>query len=201
MPANLSESMLRELSPRRRPSRRIPLLTGRWNDLRFFWHTRNKGPWLVVFIFGTMVAALAGVMQLLESNSMQARELTCLALNVYYEARGESLAGKYAVAEVTMNRVTSRRYPKTVCAVVHEKRWDRLRKRQVGAFSWTEFNIVPHPEGKQWKQAREVAEAVYFGRQPPVLDGALHYHASYIRPSWSRGQKPLARIGGHIFYE
>ena len=201
MPANLSETMQREFSLRRRPSRRIPLLAGWWNDLRFFWHTRNKGPWIVAFILGAMVTTLAGVMHRLESNGMQKRELTCLALNVYYEARGESLAGRYAVAEVTMNRVTSRRYPETVCAVVYEKRWDRLRKRHVGAFSWTEFDIVPHPEGEQWKQARKVADVIYFGRQPPVLDGALHYHASYIRPSWSRGQKPLARIGGHIFYE
>ena len=71
-----------------------------------------------------MIATLAGLMQRLESNGMQKRELICLALNVYYEARGESLAGKYAVAEVTMNRVTSRRYPETVCAVVYEKSWE-----------------------------------------------------------------------------
>ena len=136
----------------------------------------------------------------LESNSSQARELTCLALNVYYEARGEPLAGKYAVAEVTMNRVVSHRFPETVCEVVYEKRWDRLRKRYVGAFSWTEFNVVPHPEGEQWIQAREVAANVYFGKQPPRLSGALHYHATYIKPSWSRGRQPIARIGGHVFY-
>ena len=136
----------------------------------------------------------------LESNSSQARELTCLALNVYYEARGEPLAGKYAVAEVTMNRVLSQLFPETVCEVVYEKRWDRLRKRYVGAFSWTEFDVVPHPEGEPWVQAREVAENVYLGKQPPQLNGALHYHATYIKPSWSRGRQPIARIGGHVFY-
>jgi len=185
----------------RRNTRRIPLLTGWWTDVRFFWHTRNKAPWIAALIVGMVVTTIGALSYWLESNRAEAQELTCLALNVYYEARGEPLAGKYAVAEVTMNRVISQRYPETVCEVVYEKKWDRLRKRYVGAFSWTEFDVVPHPEGEQWLRAREVAEAVYFGRQPPALNGALHYHATYIRPRWARGQQPIARIGGHVFYE
>jgi spore germination cell wall hydrolase CwlJ-like protein len=179
----------------------MSLLAGWWINLRFFWHTRDKGPWVFALIVVAIASSLGGAMLLLDANHAEKRELACLALNVYYEARGESLAGMYAVAEVTMNRVMSRRHPETVCGVVYEKRWDRLRKRNVSAFSWTEFDIVPHPEGSQWRKAREVAEAVYFGRQPPALDGALHYHASYIRPSWSIGQKPITRIGAHIFYK
>ena len=186
---------------KRRSFRRVPLVAGWWIDLRFFWHTRNKGPWVVALILGAMAASLLVVLHLLEANDMEKRELACLALNVYYEARGEPLAGMYAVAEVTMNRMASHRYPETVCGVVYEKRWDRLRKRYVGAFSWTEFDLVPHPEGEQWSKARRAAEAVYFGRQPPVLDGALHYHASYIKPSWAIDQKPITRIGGHLFYK
>jgi N-acetylmuramoyl-L-alanine amidase len=185
----------------RRNARRVPLLSGWWNDARFCWHTTNKAPWIAALIVGVAITTFGALAYRLESNSSEKRELTCLALNVYYEARGEPLAGKYAVAEVTMNRVVSRRYPGTVCEVVYEKRWDRLRKRYVGAFSWTEFDIIPHPEGQQWHMAKEVAEVIYFGRQPPRLNGALHYHATYIRPSWARGQQPVARIGGHVFYE
>jgi len=185
----------------RRSARRVPLLSGWWNDARFFWHTRTKAPWIVALIVGAAITTFSTLTYWLESNGTQRREVTCLALNVYYEARGESLAGKYAVAEVTMNRVASRRFPGTVCEVVYEKKWDRLRKRYVGAFSWTEFDVIPHPEGEQWHRAREVAETVYFGRQPPQLNGALHYHATYIRPSWSLGRQPVARIGGHVFYK
>ncbi|MGH8629679.1 MAG: cell wall hydrolase [Burkholderiales bacterium] len=134
------------------------------------------------------------------SYAAQRRELTCLAMNVYYEARGEPLAGMHAVAEVTMNRVASRRYPDTVCEVVYEKRWDPLRKRYVGAFSWTEFDVVPHPEGEKWQQAWDAAKEVYRGQKAPVLNGALHYHATYIKPSWSRGKRPVAKIGAHVFY-
>jgi N-acetylmuramoyl-L-alanine amidase len=188
-------------SRRRRPYRRVSLWAGWWINLQFFWHTRNKGPWVVALILVSVATILGGAMYRMDANQSETRELACLALNVYYEARGESPAGMYAVAEVTMNRVTSHRHPDTVCGVVYEKRWDRLRKRYVSAFSWTEFDIVPHPEGSQWHQAREIAQAVYFGRQPPVLDGAMHYHASYVKPSWSKGQKPIRRIGGHIFYK
>lgn len=200
--ANLRyQKILRKLLYIRRTARRVPWLSAWWNDARFFWHTRNKGPWIAVLIVGGAIATFGALTNWLGSNGVEKRELTCLALNVYYEARGEPLAGKYAVAEVTMNRVVSRRYPGTVCEVIYEKRWDRLRKRYVGAFSWTEFDVVPHPEGEHWHQARRVAEAVYFGKQPPQLNGALHYHANYIRPSWTRGRQPVARIGRHVFYK
>lgn len=192
---------MRKLLYIRRNARRVPLLSGWWNDARFFWYTTNKAPWIATLIVGVFITTFSALAYRLEANSLEKRELTCLALNVYYEARGEPLAGKYAVAEVTMNRVVSRRYPSTVCGVVYEKRWDRLRKRYVGAFSWTEFDIRPHPEGEPWHTAKEVAGVIYFGQQPPRLNGALHYHATYIRPSWARGQQPVARIGGHVFYE
>jgi N-acetylmuramoyl-L-alanine amidase len=120
---------------------------------------------------------------------------------VYYEARGEPRSGQYAVAEVTMNRVASGYYPDTVCGVVYQKQWDPLRRRYVGAFSWTEFARRPSPEGREWRRAWEVAETVYRKRHVPTLDGVLHYHAVYIKPSWSRGRKPVARIGKHVFYK
>jgi N-acetylmuramoyl-L-alanine amidase len=193
--------MPRKFTAMTRPSRRVSTLAGWWIDLRFFWHTWNKAPWVVALVLAALVATFGGLTQLIEANRVTSRELTCLALNVYYEARGETLAGMYAVAEVTMNRVGSRRFPQTVCGVVYEKKWDWLRKRYVSAFSWTEFDIVPHPEGSHWKQARKVADEVYNGRQPPAVKGAMHYHASYITPSWAKDQEPLARIGGHIFYK
>ena len=127
-------------------------------------------------------------------------QLHCLAGAIYFEARGETAAGQYAVAEVTMNRVASGRYPATVCGVVHQKNWDSLRKRYVSAFSWNELDERPSPEDETFRRAWEVAETVYYGRHTPTLGGALHYHATHIKPSWARGNKPVARIGKHIFY-
>ena len=128
-------------------------------------------------------------------------ELACLALNIDYESRGEPLEGQYAVAEVTMNRVADRRYPNTVCEAVYQAKWDYLRKRYVGAFSWTELDDNATPHGDAWARAVNVAELTFSGRRDNVLDGAVHYHADYIRPSWSRGKKPVARIGQHLFYK
>jgi spore germination cell wall hydrolase CwlJ-like protein len=127
-------------------------------------------------------------------------ELQCLAENVYYEARGEPLEGQYAVAEVTMNRVASSSFPKSVCEVVHEKRWDALRRRDVGAFSWTELDSLGEPHGGAWQQAREVAAAVYDGMHEPTVPNALYYHAKYIKPSWAKPNRRVATIGSHVFY-
>jgi N-acetylmuramoyl-L-alanine amidase len=41
-------------------------------------------------------------------------DVRCLAMNIYHEARSESLAGQYAVADVVLNRVESNRFPDTV---------------------------------------------------------------------------------------
>ena len=113
---------------------------------------------------------------------------------------GEPLEGQYAVAEVTMNRVASSRFPKSVCEVVHEQRWDARRKRQVGAFAWTELDSLRRPSGAAWQQARLVAAAVYDGTYTPRVPNALYYHAKYIKPSWAKPNRRVATIGSHVFY-
>lgn len=137
----------------------------------------------------------------IESAQKRHADLTCLARNIYFEARGEPMAGQYAVAEVTMNRVASRRFPATVCAVVHEARWDSIRKRYVGAFSWTEKDTVSRPKGIPWQRATMVAVAAYDNPDASRVSGALFYHAERITPSWSRTKKMVAEIGRHKFYE
>lgn len=131
----------------------------------------------------------------------RAQELSCLASNVYFEARGEPEAGQYAVAQVTMNRKAAASYPSSVCEVVHQKKWDSIRKRFVAAFSWTELGELPAPSGEEWARAQKVAEEVYDGERPEKLNGALYYHASRVRPSWAKEKKLVARIGRHEFYK
>ena len=182
--------------------------------LRYWWLTLEREDLIFVSILGLIPAVL--VIAIWQSVEFQhksienqhksaeahqhSRQLHCLALNVYHEARGEPTIGQYAVAEVTMNRVASTRYPDTVCDVVYEKRWDRIRKRYVGAFSWTELDSVSTSDTKAWERASEVAERVYYGKEEPKVNGALFYHARRIRPSWARKKVQVARIGRHIFY-
>lgn len=175
-------------------------LSNWWSNVRFYWQTTNKAAWAVVAVAGLVLAGFAWLLQAVFAEQAERQDLHCLALNVYYEARGEPRAGQYAVAEVTMNRVASQYFPDTVCAVVYQKRWDTLRRRYVSAFSWTELERRPAPAGREWRRAQEVAEAVYYERHVPKLEGVLHYHAVRIKPSWARGRKPVAKIGKHLFY-
>jgi N-acetylmuramoyl-L-alanine amidase len=175
-----------------------------------FWYGGDKTPWLFAAFAGAVVAGLGFALQSVISYQDERRQrvrdfhkqsLTCLARNIYFEARGEPVTGQYVVAEVTMNRRASRRYPNTVCGVVYQKNWDPLRGRFVGAFSWTEFDTLPDPKGEEWQRALAIAEAVYYQRYTPVLRGATHFHASYIKPDWAKEKNRVAKIGRHVFYK
>jgi N-acetylmuramoyl-L-alanine amidase len=128
-------------------------------------------------------------------------ELRCLAENVYFEARGESLKGQYAVAEVTLNRTRAANFPHTVCAVVHEMRWDPVRQRHVADFSWTELGALSPEEGPAWKRAVDVATTAYDDQHDPIVPDALFYHATSVRPAWSKSRTAVATIGNHVFYK
>lgn len=193
--------MLRSLLSR---VRLLPLQV--WDRLLELWYCGDRSNLVLAAFPLVLVLALGALTRFAYLEHMEGRalahrhaELRCLAENVYYEGRGEPLTGQYAVAEVTMNRVTSPRFPDTICTVVHEKRLDVLRGRYVGAFSWTELELR-RPAGPAWKRAMEVAETVYDQRHVPVVPGALHYHAARVTPRWARGQAPLTRIGNHLFY-
>jgi spore germination cell wall hydrolase CwlJ-like protein len=173
------------------------------------WDTIDKEPWIftsfIVLIIGVFGLALNAVFANREEKRNTAREeerrnLTCLARNVHFEARGEPVAGQLAVAHVTMNRKASGRFPNSVCDVVHQQNWDPLRRRYVGAFSWTELDSLPAPTAAEWEQAWKIAEAVYYGRELSNVEGALFYHATHIRPEWAKFKRPITRIGKHVFY-
>jgi spore germination cell wall hydrolase CwlJ-like protein len=194
--------------------RELPLQIGwalaHWRRrFALFWYGSDKTPWMfvlfVALIIGALVLALRSAIAYQEDRRNRVRDfhrqsLNCLARNIYFEARGEPIAGQYAVAEVTMNRRASRLYPNTVCEVVHQKNWDSTRGRYVGAFSWTEFDSVPEPVGEEWQRALVIAEAVYYGRYNPVLQGAMNFHATYIKPDWANQKRRVAKIGRHVFY-
>ena len=113
-------------------------------------------------------------------------------MNVYHEARSEDLLGQLAVAEVTMNRVKSDRYPDNVCDVV----WQRKQ------FSWTHDGKSDTPTNlKAWKEAQRVARlAVENEGTIFVEEGITHYHADYVNPYWSSSYERVAKVGAHIFY-
>ncbi len=127
-------------------------------------------------------------------------DLQCLAENIYFEARGEPIEGQYAVAEVTLNRTRAEHFPHTICAVVHEMRWDPVRQRPVADFSWTELGGLSPENGPAWKRAMTVATAVYDDTPDPIASGALFYHSKKVRPGWARSRTAITTLGNHVFY-
>jgi spore germination cell wall hydrolase CwlJ-like protein len=126
------------------------------------------------------------------------RELDCLALNVYWEARSEPLVGQLAVASVVLNRVADPAFPDTICDVVTE---GAERGRHRCQFSWHCDGEKDEPGNPAaWENALRVAHLALDGRYDDPSRGALWYHSARVRPAWSRNMAVIARIGGHLFY-
>ena len=175
-------------------------VAGLWHNYYFHWQLKDKTGFLLLGAFIIVVVSIPiATYQLVEYKNIQ-HDIKCLTLNIFHEARSESKAGQRAVASVTLNRVRSKHYPNNICDVVYQKRWDKIRKRYVGQFSWTEFDEPPKLKSKAWYRAWEIAEEAYKNKDKKQLKGAIFYHAKYIKPSWARKKKPIARIGRHIFY-
>lgn len=122
----------------------------------------------------------------------------CLAHNIYWEARSEPLAGRVAVATVTLNRVRDPLFPADLCDVVRQ---GGARVRHGCQFSWWCDGKADVPrDPTAWRQAMAVAKTALAGRHDDPTGGALWYHADYVAPPWSRTLRPMARIGRHIFY-
>lgn len=129
-----------------------------------------------------------------------AKEMRCLALNIYFEARGEAAEGQLAVAMVTINRMNNRYFPSSVCGVVWQKR----------QFSWTHDGKSDRPtDARAWKLAKRIAQVAYqryntlSAHTRAALDitkGALHYYAPTLAsPYWAKVHSVTREIGGHVF--
>lgn len=116
-------------------------------------------------------------------------ELTCLATGIYYEAKGEPLAGQLAVADVILNRTTSGRFPKSVCSVIAQR----------GQFSFVRGGKLPTPPANaQWRKALAIAQVAKKDLWDSPAGDALYFHARYSKASWNRAR--VATVGNHIFY-
>jgi len=123
------------------------------------------------------------------------REVECLAKNIYYEAGSEPYNGKLAVAQVTMNRVKSNQFPRTVCGVVYQK------TKGTCQFSWVCQDNLQPKYGQAWKESLKIAENILINKRSyNVVGGAKYFHATYVNPAWSNTKRIVAQIGNHIFY-
>lgn len=148
-------------------------------------------------------------------------EMHCLAKNIYFEARGEMIRGKIAVANVTMNRVASSNYPNTLCGVVYQAKYSKWWQEHKGRlvpirnqcqFSWycdgksdrlyltTSSGTVIKDNMNAWIDSVHIAEEAIRGNLNDITQGALWYHADFVQPYWSTHYKEVTKVGAHIFY-
>lgn len=134
----------------------------------------------------------------LPASVYSAKEQRCLAVGIYFEARGESVKGQAAVAQVILNRVKNPTYPNSICGVVYQNEDWRNRCQFSFACDGHKDRIT---ESAHFLKAKEVAIAVTDGTiWLPEVGSSTHYYADYVKPGWARSMKKMKKIGRHIFY-
>ena len=127
-----------------------------------------------------------------ETDDALTGDLKCLAQAVYFESRGEPLAGQLAVARVIINRAESASFPDSYCGVV----------RQRAQFSFVRGGRIPEPNRNSvaWQRAKAIAQIAERDMWDSDAEDALYFHATHVRPRWARSKVARATIDSHIFY-
>jgi N-acetylmuramoyl-L-alanine amidase len=117
-------------------------------------------------------------------------DMRCLAGAIYFESRGEPLAGQLAVGDVIINRAQSGRFPSTYCGVVY----------QPSQFSFVRGGRMPaiDTSSNAWRNAKAIARIAHEGLWDSPAEGALFFHAKYVKPRWRLTR--VAQVSTHIFY-
>ena len=168
-----------------------------------------------------VISASASDVDVTPQNTMQYldKQATCLAKNMYYEARSQGLAGQLAVSLVVLNRVKDDRYPNTICEVVHQgpvrESWKTKGKnvpehertyypiRHRCQFSWYCDGASDEPkEPTTYSELYDMALDLVYGdiTVVDITEGATHYHADYVFPAWRKTKTKTIEIEDHIFY-
>mgnify|MGYP003324923725 FL=1 len=143
----------------------------------------------------------------------------CLALNMYFESRGSSVADMAAVSDVVLNRVKDARYPNTICKVVKQAKmkesWKTAKDQDLDdqqrvyvpvknkcQFSWYCDGKADVPLNQDlWHLVQNMAYLIIWEKKYVGLtEGSTHYHAEYVNPRWASGLHLTGRVGKHIFY-
>lgn len=136
--------------------------------------------------------SLSELVSKVDAGNQWSDQMQCLAGAVYFEARGEPLAGQLAVAEVVINRADDRRFPASYCGVVYQR----------AQFSFVKGGRMPRirTNSAAWNRAKAIARIAHDGMWDKQVDDAVYFHAKYVRPAWSRRKTRTAQIDTHIFY-
>ncbi|MDP9423062.1 MAG: cell wall hydrolase [Pseudomonadota bacterium] len=135
-------------------------------------------------------ATLTETVANLHATDPGSRELECLAVGIYFEAKSESLAGQLAVGHVIANRAKSGRFPSSYCGVLFQR----------SQFSFIRGRSLPHVPraSRDWQDAVAIAKIVDQELHPSPVGGALFFHARRVSPRWRLTR--VGTLGNHVFY-
>ncbi|MGR3433618.1 MAG: cell wall hydrolase [Shimia sp.] len=124
-------------------------------------------------------------------------EWRCLAEALYFEARGETVKGQFAVAEVILNRRDAGKYPDTICDVINQG----TGRKYACQFTYT-CDGLPETIGepRAFERVGKVARLAMAASTRPLTKGAMYYHTQSVNPRWARVFRHTATIGYHRFY-
>jgi spore germination cell wall hydrolase CwlJ-like protein len=133
---------------------------------------------------------LASKVAALRASDPGSRELECLAVGIYYEAKSEPLSGQLAVGHVIASRVHSGRFASSYCGVLFQR----------SQFSFVRgHSYAPVPRSsRQWQNAVAMAKIVDLKLQDSPVPGALYFHAKRVSPNWHMTR--VGSVGNHIFF-
>ncbi|MCF6272370.1 MAG: cell wall hydrolase [Rhodobacteraceae bacterium] len=123
-------------------------------------------------------------------------DLNCLSEALYFEARGTTAEGERAVGEVIINRAEDPRFPATVCGVIDQ------RYNGSCQFSYR-CDSIPNDvfsESESLALSRSISLELLANRGEDITNGALFFHAAWMRPGWFATLEKRGQFGGNIFY-
>jgi N-acetylmuramoyl-L-alanine amidase len=115
--------------------------------------------------------------------------LTCIAIAIYFEARGESIEGQQMVAATIINRMNHPQFPDTACGVVKQR-------KQFSFYSDGRSDKPTEPEA-YLTASRIASEAL---KEGVVNETSLYFHSTAVQPIWRHKLKRIGKIGNHVFY-
>ena len=133
------------------------------------------------------------------------QDLRCLIQNGYFEARSDGYASVMGVTNVVLNRTADPRYPNTICGVVYQGRQDSNGNmlRNQCQFSWYcdgKSDRMTNQELRDKVQIVVHETLALWYNNIDITEGATHYHANYVRPTWAKTLNYTTQIGTHKYY-
>jgi len=156
---------------------------------------------VLLFMFLTTLVIFS---KQVSSEEYNVKEVECLVEAIYFESRSEIFDGQIAVGNVILNRVSSDKFPNTICHVVHAGHYYKnglpIRKRCAFSY-WCDGKSERMVDAMAYRTATDAAILVLAGFVVKGLEKSLYYHADYVKPDWVNERKFLRKLGTHVFYK